>query len=194
MSKKTDLRVVKTKRALKKAMMDLMKKYKFEELKVKQIADEALVNRATFYYHFNDKYDLLYKILDDELNNLERFADDLVTQEELKTKPMIAILHILQYFEENSLYYKNAFETEGYESLSVYLKKRVEELLLLWVERLNLKQKPLVPPKILCNCYSTAFSYMAVDWLKTENRESPEQAYDYIRTIIEKGFFACLNV
>ena len=121
-------------------------------------------------------------------------ADDLVTQEELKTKPMIAILHMLKYFEKNSLYYKNAFETEGYESLSVYLKKRVEELLLLWVERLNLKEDPLVPAKILCNCYSAAFSYLAMDWLKTENREPPEQAYHYIKNIIEKGFFACLKV
>ena len=41
-----------------------MKEKTFEEIKVSNICDEALVNRSTFYAHFEDKYSLLSSLLD----------------------------------------------------------------------------------------------------------------------------------
>ena len=57
--KKDDLRVIKTKLALYNALIDLMKYKTFEEIKVSDICNKALVNRSTFYSHFEDKYELL---------------------------------------------------------------------------------------------------------------------------------------
>ena len=54
-----DLRVIKTKNALFNALIELMKDKTFEEIKVSDICNKALINRSTFYAHFDDKYDLL---------------------------------------------------------------------------------------------------------------------------------------
>ncbi|MBQ9715839.1 MAG: TetR/AcrR family transcriptional regulator [Clostridia bacterium] len=57
--KKEDLRITKTKRDLRYAIVELLKTNQFEKITVGDICDKAMVNRMTFYKHFNDKYDLL---------------------------------------------------------------------------------------------------------------------------------------
>ena len=57
--KKNDLRVIKTKNILYSTLLELMKEKQFEEIKVSDICSHALINRSTFYSHYNDKYELL---------------------------------------------------------------------------------------------------------------------------------------
>ena len=59
MPKKEDLRIVKTYKSLTNAMLTLLNRRNFEKITVNDICEEALVSRATFYAHFNNKYDLL---------------------------------------------------------------------------------------------------------------------------------------
>lgn len=57
MEEKTDLRIIKTHKALYEAFIDLCSEKKFEDITVGELCDRALVRRATFYKHFADKYD-----------------------------------------------------------------------------------------------------------------------------------------
>lgn len=57
MEKKTDLRVIKTKKALCTALMELLEEKRFDAVTVQELCDRAMVRRATFYKHFYDKYD-----------------------------------------------------------------------------------------------------------------------------------------
>uniref|UniRef100_UPI00210CA7E2 TetR/AcrR family transcriptional regulator n=1 Tax=Staphylococcus aureus TaxID=1280 RepID=UPI00210CA7E2 len=57
--KETDLRVIKTKKALSSSLLQLLDQQLFQTITVNQICDNALVHRTTFYKHFYDKYDLL---------------------------------------------------------------------------------------------------------------------------------------
>lgn len=59
MEGKTDLRVIKTKKALTESMMEILCKKRLEDITVQEICDNAMVRRATFYTHFADKYELL---------------------------------------------------------------------------------------------------------------------------------------
>ena len=65
MKKKEDLRIVKTKASLYRGLMSLMKEKPFEEIKVAEICSKSLINRSTFYDHFNDKYELLESLIND---------------------------------------------------------------------------------------------------------------------------------
>lgn len=58
-----DVRIVKTRRDLRAALVKLMEKCNFDKISVNEICKEALVNRMTFYKHYNDKYDLLNDVL-----------------------------------------------------------------------------------------------------------------------------------
>lgn len=56
---KIDPRVLRTKKLLVEAFQTVSREKQFSQLTVKNITDEATVNRATFYAHFTDKYDIL---------------------------------------------------------------------------------------------------------------------------------------
>ncbi|HLY27292.1 MAG TPA: TetR family transcriptional regulator [Aggregatilineales bacterium] len=57
--KTQDLRVRRTHVLLRKALWELMTEQEFQSITVQDIADHAMINRATFYDHFMDKYALL---------------------------------------------------------------------------------------------------------------------------------------
>lgn len=48
-----------TKRAMSAALKNLLKEKKLNKITVQDIADECGINRQTFYYHFQDIYDLV---------------------------------------------------------------------------------------------------------------------------------------
>lgn len=61
--KKIDLRILRTRRILVQAMNELLEKQDLQSITVSDIAEQAMINRATFYAHFADKYDLFAYIL-----------------------------------------------------------------------------------------------------------------------------------
>ena len=75
--KKLDPRVIRTRKLLKEAFTDLMTENEFKHITVQNITERAMVNRATFYAHFDDKDALLnytiqedfHKLLEEKLEN-----------------------------------------------------------------------------------------------------------------------------
>jgi AcrR family transcriptional regulator len=61
--KKEDLRIIKTKKALETAFLSLLRRQQFAKITIFDICEEAMVSRAAFYTHFDDKYDLLKRCL-----------------------------------------------------------------------------------------------------------------------------------
>jgi AcrR family transcriptional regulator len=57
--KTVDLRVRRTRQLLRQALMELMPEKGFQAITVQDLSDRAMINRATFYEHFADKYALL---------------------------------------------------------------------------------------------------------------------------------------
>jgi len=69
-----DPRVKRTRQLLQQAFIGLMMEGRFRDITVQEIADRATVNRATFYAHFEDKFDLLDSAIRD------RFKQELAAQ------------------------------------------------------------------------------------------------------------------
>ncbi len=64
---KIDPRVIRTRKLIMDSFIKLSEAKEFKEITVKDITTEAMINRATFYYHFQDIYDLLEKALSEVL-------------------------------------------------------------------------------------------------------------------------------
>ena len=62
---KEDLRVIRTRKLLSKALKDLLQEKSFDKITVNDVCDKAMVHRATFYNHFVDKIDLLDYVFDE---------------------------------------------------------------------------------------------------------------------------------
>src|SRR5271156_5208399 len=55
----TDPRVLRSRQMLMEALVRLLTKKEFDDISIQEIADEATLNRATFYLHYPDKNALL---------------------------------------------------------------------------------------------------------------------------------------
>src|ERR1700727_30112 len=66
----TDPRILRSRRMLMESLARLLSKMEFEEISVQEIADEATLNRATFYLHYPDKNALLQAMTDVRFRDL----------------------------------------------------------------------------------------------------------------------------
>ena len=66
----TDPRIVRSRRMLMDALVKLLDKKEFDDISVQDIADEATLNRATFYLHYPDKNALLQAMTDARFRDL----------------------------------------------------------------------------------------------------------------------------
>ncbi|MEM7801515.1 MAG: TetR/AcrR family transcriptional regulator [Chloroflexota bacterium] len=103
--KKLDPRVVRTRRDLIQALCLLLKEKSFNETTVRDITDRALINRATFYAHFEDKYaileDLLYTSFEERLSKYE-VEEGRVTAENLHRLTLIVCEFLVEFHDEHT--------------------------------------------------------------------------------------------
>ncbi|MGN0446055.1 MAG: TetR/AcrR family transcriptional regulator [Acutalibacteraceae bacterium] len=65
-----DRRVLRTKRMLKDALLELLKDSEIEEITISELCRKADVNRNTFYAHYSVPADLLREIEDDLVSSI----------------------------------------------------------------------------------------------------------------------------
>lgn len=93
MEKKPDGRRVRmTKMLLKNALIDIMKTKSIHLISIKEICEEADVNRSTFYRHYNTQYELYDEIIEDLARDIGGIYKDDYTTVDFLTK-------VLEYVE-----------------------------------------------------------------------------------------------
>lgn len=72
---KEDARVRYTKKALRDALFQCLKTKQLQDITVKEISETANLNRATFYKHYRDCFDLLEQIENEMLNDFRELIE-----------------------------------------------------------------------------------------------------------------------
>ena len=70
-----DRRARRSRRLLKASLLELMKHKTFSEISVRDVTDEADMNRATFYLHYSGTAELLQSVEEDLLSELQALVD-----------------------------------------------------------------------------------------------------------------------
>jgi AcrR family transcriptional regulator len=70
-----DLRVRRTHKLLREALVALIEEQRFDSLTVEAIAERAMVSRAAFYRHYQDKYDLVEQIFEEAMQTMMHDID-----------------------------------------------------------------------------------------------------------------------
>lgn len=78
MEKKDDRRIRYTKRVIRESFVHLLSQKPIAKITVKDICEEADVNRSTFYAHYKDSYDLMQKIKQDVLQEIHSWMNELI--------------------------------------------------------------------------------------------------------------------
>lgn len=69
-----DLRIIKTRKALKETFLDMRREMPLEKIRVRELCKRALVNKSTFYNHYEDIYQLSEEMENDAIREfLDRF-------------------------------------------------------------------------------------------------------------------------
>nr|WP_306798658.1 TetR family transcriptional regulator [Oceanobacillus saliphilus] len=81
------------------SFIELSGKKEFKDITIKDITTEAMINRATFYYHFEDIYDLLEKVLSEVL--LVNLNYDTYENDELNEEAFVRIFTAITNFQKS---------------------------------------------------------------------------------------------
>ncbi|MEN6351185.1 MAG: TetR-like C-terminal domain-containing protein [Syntrophomonas sp.] len=98
---RVDRRVKYTRMVLKESFINLLEKKDISQISIKEICEDADINRATFYAHYSDQYDLLKKIEAELLDNINIH----IAEFDQKNNEMDAVLQaerIFEYLKENA--------------------------------------------------------------------------------------------
>lgn len=123
----TENRKTKSKEKIRKAFIELINKKGFEEITVSDIARKAEINRGTFYQHYKDKYDLLEKLEQTDIENLEKIllSDKYNDDNELISNR--AVLDALKYVYNDIDYFKALTSKNGDHKLMKKVKAILNE-------------------------------------------------------------------
>lgn len=98
---KEDRRVKYSKMVLKESLIKLLEKKDISQITIKEICEDADINRATFYSHYSDQYDLLRKIENELLDNVREHLSEF-NQEIDSMNSVIVAERIFEYIKENA--------------------------------------------------------------------------------------------
>ena len=64
-----DARVVRTKKNIRSAFVELLKEKPFDEITITELCDKAKLSRITFYTHYTDKYELVESLFQEMMHS-----------------------------------------------------------------------------------------------------------------------------
>lgn len=90
-----DLRIERTKRSIINAFLKLRAEKPIEKITVKELSEEAFINKATFYSHYHDIYDLSEQLEDEMIASVLRgipHPDHLITNPKQAVEELVVAL------------------------------------------------------------------------------------------------------
>ncbi|GEK89395.1 transcriptional regulator, TetR family [Alkalibacterium putridalgicola] len=175
METKTDPRVLRTRKLITDAFIKLSQSKSFSDISVKDITEEAMINRATFYNHFLDKYDLLEKVVEEKLHlNLgcDKQKTTLTIEETIKT----VFLSLTRF--------KTSVSTisgqEEQETIDTIIKLELVNIFSRKLSEIDVSLNASLKLKLARWLTATVRS-TSQDWVESDNAEEPEE---YIASLI----------
>lgn len=185
----TDLRIVKTRKALANALVDLLQVEPFQEIKISELCSKANVSRATFYNNYRSLDEVLHDYLDSLMQPI---------QEEVKRKESMEGLtfpEAYHLFIETALtdlnrdediisaILKNNRSADIYEALHSFL---TEELLRLLTRFKN--QITDVPLEVLAAYMAGGFSGILIHMIRN-HKYTLEEKIKYIYRLTFEDYY-----
>lgn len=169
----------KTEILLCKAFMELMKKYPFPKITIQKIASECGVNRQTFYYHFDNIYDLMATAFEYELVHECRMYDGGSWEDVMK--------RFLKWMKENRVIIKNILTNIE----SRYLRQVMYPLIIRSMEnkyRPNtiIRQDTGIDDEFLYRFLAYGITQYIVEWAENDFKESASEMVGQMLLVLKK--------
>ncbi|MFF2089093.1 TetR/AcrR family transcriptional regulator [Paenibacillus sp. NPDC058174] len=129
---KVDLRILKTKKAIKEAFLSLIQTKGYEKISVQDIADTAMINRNTFYLHYSDKLALMESLCLESVEKLTvSFRMNMSNMHKMDKETLRSSLrNMFEVIETNIIFFQAMLSPSGYPNSSIYLKNTIKKFVL----------------------------------------------------------------
>ena len=186
---KHEVTTLMTKKALAASLKKFMESRPLSKITVRDIIEDCGVNRKTFYYHFQDIYDLVKWMFEEE-------AIEVVKQYDLIIDYKDAIRFTLDYVEKNKHICNCTIDTMGRDGLKNFFKKDFINVIGSTVEQLSEGMSVSEDFKLfLINFYTDALASVLISWIRDKDHSNKEKMvqyisvtlYDTIKPVLEKA-------
>lgn len=192
MEEKQDLRVVKTKRAIREALLRLVKEKDFAKVSVRDLCDYAEINRGTFYLHYQDKFDLLERIEQELLDTLKDIMSQRMAN---KVDHLVSHPEILLQFATELFRYVDSeaelFNMLLLDSVSPTFQNKLKAVIrgnFIRVQKENFDPSTLSIPFDYVTAYATSANVgLMQQWLAEGRKNPPEKMAEVLVTITLMG-------
>lgn len=186
--RKVDRRILRTRQALRSALLELIKEKSFDSLSVEEITERANLGRATFYLHYKDKEDLLLEEFREIARNRVQVLSeipvliwrsnqgqiDLVDEHD----PVMPLLLIFQHASQNADLYRillrgGESSKRIVEQIREIIVQSINEILRTRMQTANPPRPPQVPVELLAAYFSGALISTLNWWLEQTEPMSP---------------------
>lgn len=184
MERKTGPSAEQTKRALAAALKSLMAQKPLEKITIRELTDACGMRRQNFYYHFEDIYDLLKWMFQDEAVSLLRRHDGVMLWQD-------GLLQLFQYLQENRAVCLCALRSLGRSHIKRFFSDDIYEIIHRTVEQISLdisgpgEAEPPVDAELLTSYYVIALSGVVESWLLGEVDRTPEELIAFADTLLQ---------
>lgn len=178
-----------TKAVLIGTFKTLMLKKPMNKITVSELVEECAINRKTFYYHFEDIYDMLRKMLKQDIEAIFS-RGDLIEDHDL------IINLVLDYMEQNKVILKNMLSCVGRAELDSFLNSNVNKPIYSLVCEVEQNQNLSVGDeykRFLADFFTRAVSGVLIDWIENRANRNKEQIRQYLSTTLSTAVPAALK-
>lgn len=188
-----DRRVQRTQQALSNALVALILEKGYAAVQVKDIAERANINRASFYLHYKDKDDLMVACVEATFNELASALRPL----DLRHFDEVDLGHlqqtaIFQHLADHALFYRAMFcvpafveRAENY--IVRYARRRIAPLL-------RASKGQTVPPDLMLHAVAGTLVSAVRWWLSQDKPVPPEQIAEQVLRLVMPGVYHALGL
>lgn len=177
-----DRRIVKSKKALRSALISLMETKGFEAITVNDLCSAADLNRGTFYNHFSDKEDLLATLEDEVMDDISRIQSEMGTLAVrdvmaycVAKKPLPFLITLFDYWREQGDFFHAVLGPGGDSRFGSRLRDSVCTNLIQGVLHEKYRNDPDPFVGYYLSFYASAYLGVITRWIETGMKEDSEQ-------------------
>lgn len=190
--KTEDLRVVKSKKSIRTAFLELMKEKDYQSITVKDIAQKAMINRKTFYFHYETK-EALYNEMANEVTSIIKPVEILNDIQSSEKEGQRKILHHLLKELKKHTDVCSVFLNNTNPAFSNMLKIQLSDALLSKTEIIKRTQDTGFTFEFLLDTYYAIFQIILKWWLNSDETD-PQIAIDNIFKLFSKEPLKLLGI
>lgn len=169
---KPDPRVVRTRQMLREAFMALIAEKGFETVTIQDITERATLNRATFYLHYRDKYELLTDLFETLIGDITPMPpEDMALRSPYAVVPDLA--KVFDHFAEHADFYRSLLGNQGVLAFTVRIRDYIEEVGRKWLDIPG--AEGVVNRDIAINYLASAYLGVVTWWLEHDMPYTSEE-------------------